>query len=168
MSSIFDRLTDRQSMDLIAKMEDAFKSLPHLPKGLVEFLVKIAPWLTIIFAIIIVVFGPLGALAALISLLALNPVFALVSLVTMVIAILTAILYFMAFKPLQARALKGWIYLFWAEMLSVVSAVLGLLSGSFSIGTIIGILIGFYVLFEMKPFYSGSPLNKVAEAIETA
>ncbi len=155
MSSLFDRLTDDQSLGFIAKMENTFKDLPHLPKGLVEFFVKIAPWLTIIFAILIVVFGPIGAILSVFTLLSLNPLLFITTLGSVIIALITAVLYFMAFNPLKARELKGWIYLFWAEMLGVVTALLGLLSGSFTVGTIVGLLIGFYVLFEMKPFYNG-------------
>jgi hypothetical protein len=43
-------------------------------------------------------------------------------------------------------------------MLGIVSALFSLVDGTGSgiVGTVIGVLIGLYVLFEMKPFYGGA------------
>lgn len=155
MQKYLDQLEDQKAMGVVAQFEDAFKSLPHLPKGITEFLVNIAPYLALLGAVLSILAGPLLGLASVISLLTLNPVVVLLTVAAAVITLIQAVLLFLAFSPLQKREMKGWMYMFWVEMLTVVSVVLNIFSGSMSglIGGVLGLIIGFYILFEMKPFY---------------
>jgi hypothetical protein len=167
MAALTDRLTDSEAMSFIAKVEDVFKSFPHLPKGVSEFFVKVAPYLAIIGAVLGLIGGPVVALfGSLASVLSLNPVYMLLTIVDAVIIIVSSVLLLMAFKPLKDREMKGWIYLFWSEVLSLVSSVVSLFGSLGSgniIGALLGALIGFYILFEMKPFYGA---NKVTAKVK--
>ena len=50
--------------------------------------------------------------------------------------------------------MEGWMYLFWAELLAVVqSVVVVVYVGGGFVGAIIGLLIGFYILFELRSAY---------------
>jgi hypothetical protein len=164
---MFDKLTGQEAMDFVKKIEDPFKSLPHLPKGLVEFFVKIAPWLAIIGAVLGLVAGPLvGILGGIGSLFSLSPIFLIWTVATVVFTLLNSVLLFMAFKPLKEREMKGWMLLFWSNIIGIVEGVLGLLINQSSIvGTLLGIVIGLYILFEMKPLYDGVMDGEVVEKI---
>jgi hypothetical protein len=169
MNGMADKLTDSEAMGFIGKVEEPFKNLPHLPKGLVEFFVKVAPWLALLSAVLSLLFGPIVAiLGSLGSLLTLSPMLFIGTVGTAVVMLLNAVLLLMAFKPLQNREMKGWVFLFWSQLLSVVMAVLTLIEGSGStiVSTLISTAIGLYVLFEMKPFYGGAQaaVEKVKKA----
>ncbi len=156
MSSLKARLTDAEAMKIIDQVGDVFKSLPKLPEGIVEFFVKVAPYLALIGAVLSIVAGPLvGLLGSFASLITLNPLYFVMTLVSVVLMLAQAVLLFMAFKPLKDRELNGWVYLFWSEALGVVSGVLSIVNGSVSslIFTLFWAAVWFYVLFQMRPFY---------------
>jgi hypothetical protein len=137
----------KQSKDLIKVLDDAFGQLPKLPKSVNEVLVNIAPWLSLIFGIL----GIVGGLSAI----GISPIAmfggvdaSFMVLATGIGAIISSILMLMAFPKLKKRAYKGWELLFWSEVVSAVLAVL-----SISVGSVLGILIGFYLLFQIKSYY---------------
>ncbi|MEK7571468.1 MAG: hypothetical protein AAB553_04270 [Patescibacteria group bacterium] len=136
-----------QANDLIGMLEGVFKQAPHLPKNIQEVLVKIAPILALVFGILGIIVG-LGAIG-------ISPVAILggveASFMVMasgVLAIVSSILMLMAYPKLTKHAYAGWTLLFWSEAISAVSAVLSL-----SVGGVLGIIIGFYLLFEIKGQY---------------
>src|SRR5258708_13686995 len=116
---MFDMLTDKDAMTFIGKVEEPFKSLPHLPKGIVEFLVKIAPWFALLGAILSLFMGPLWGLVTVLSLFTLNPMAALLILIAGLLTLVNAVLLFMAFTPLKNHEMKGWVYIFWSEVISI-------------------------------------------------
>lgn len=74
--------------------------------------------------------------------------------------IVEAVLLFMAFAPLKARRKRGWDLLFWVALLNVVYSLVyyiampsSILSFIFSI---IGTVIGFYLLFQVRSEFTGS------------
>lgn len=136
-----------KATDLVLTLDKWFKQVPSLPDSVREVLVKITPWLALIFGIIGVIVG-LGALG-------LSPLALLggldasfVVLLTGVVSIVSSVLMLMAYPKLMKRQYKGWELLFWAEAVNVVSAVLTL-----SVGSVLGVLIGFYLLFQIKSYY---------------
>jgi hypothetical protein len=137
----------KKATDLIVMLENFFKQAPKLPASATDILVKIAPWLSLIFGILGVVVG-LGALGlspvALIG--GINASFMVLA--TGVVSIVSSVLMLMAYPKLVKRQYKGWELLFWSEAISTVSAVLSL-----SIGSVLGVLIGFYLLFQIKSYY---------------
>ncbi len=123
-----------------ARLEAIFEKLPHLPKGIVRFLVKIMPWLALIGGIMMI----LGGVAAI----GLFMVRSILNLISGVILVL-------AFKPLRARESKGWMYMFWVAIIGLVEVVFVLVtvSGVSFVGALVWQIIGFYLLFEMKKSY---------------
>lgn len=136
-----------QLNELIPWMENIFKKAPHLPMNIQEVLVKIAPWLALIFGIL----GILGGIGAIgVSPIAfLGGVYASAFvLLSGFLALAASVLLLVAFQGLLKRHVKGWTLLFWAEVISAVASLLSL-----SVGAVIGIIIGFYLLFEIKGKY---------------
>jgi len=163
MADYTEKLTDAKAMGFIDQIGDVFKGLPHLPANIVEILVKIAPWLALLGGILGLLAGPLiGVLGSLGSILALSPYSMFITIVETVVMVANAILLLMAFSPLKAKAMRGWVFLFWAEMLSSVDIVLSLLRGQTGslFASVIGVAIGLYILFEIRSSYSGSAKAK--------
>lgn len=137
----------KQTDDVVTSLEKIFKGLPHLPENVREILVKIAPWLALIFGVLGVLVG-IGAMGF--SPLALfggvrtgMMVFA-----TGLLTIASSVLMLLAYPGLSKKSYKGWTFLFWAEALNAVYAVL-----TVSVGSVLGVLIGLYLLFEVKRYY---------------
>ncbi|MBD3279467.1 MAG: hypothetical protein GF390_02020 [Candidatus Pacebacteria bacterium] len=154
-----------QVMEVVAKIEDSLKSVPHLPEGLTKFLVKIAPWLALLGGIGGILGGlstltmrgqmnqtGVGVMAEVMAQLAdISPAYFIL---TGLISIASGVLLLLAFKPLREKKLLGWVYLFWNMVLSVVQSVLGVVMAYGSVvGAVIGLLIGVYILFEVKPHF---------------
>lgn len=141
----------KNSGSVVVMLEDWFKKLPPLPANAVDTLVKITPWLALVFGIL----GALGALAGLGILTAFAP-FAVMGGVKgyglgFISAIgwgISSLLMLVAFPGLQAKKAGGWNLLFASEVINVVASVI-----SISVGGLIGALIAFYLLFQIKPKY---------------
>ena len=134
------------------KMEDWFLKLPSLPKSATDVLVKITPWIALIFGIL----GVLGSLAGLGILTALSP-FVLVgngigttatTFITALLALVSSALLLAAFPGTKAFKMQGWMMLFWSEVVSALSSILLL-----SLTGVIGAGIGFYLLYQIKRYY---------------
>lgn len=136
-----------QVTDIINSLEDVFKKAPHLPANIREVLVRIVPILSLIFGVLGILVG-LGAVG--VSPIALfggvDATFMV--LISGVFAIASSVLMLMAYPKLTKHLYAGWTLLFWSEVISAVSALLTL-----SVGSVIGIIIGFYLLFEIKGHY---------------
>lgn len=136
-----------QANDFIGMLEGVFKQAPHLPKNIQDVLVQIAP-------ILALVFGILGLIAG-VGVLGISPVGLLggveasfMLLASGAAAIASSVLMLMAYPKLTKHLYGGWVLLFWAEVISAVSGLLSL-----SIGAVLGVIIGFYLLFEIKGHY---------------
>jgi hypothetical protein len=134
------------------KTEDMFNKLPSLPKNATDVLVKITPWIALIFGIL----GVLGGLAGLGILTALSPFVMMgngiggtaTSLLTAALAIVSSALLLAAFPGTKAHKIGGWNMLFWSEVVSTISSILLL-----SLSGVIGAFIGFYLLYQIKSYY---------------
>ncbi len=165
MSSIFDKLTDADSMKFIDQIGDAFKSLPHLPTGVIDFIVMLSPWFTLLGAILGLIALPFLGIASAFTLLALSPVHSIIIFVMTVALLLQVVLMFMAFNPLKNMETKGWVFLFWGEVIYAIEAILRVLSGQYGVIEILGIIITFYILFEVRSRYgmAGKVVQKIKE-----
>lgn len=157
---MIDKLTGKEAMGMVKSVEGVFKNVPHLPKGVVDFLVSVAPWLTGLGGVLSIyggvtslfLTGRRNELMMYIDRYAgvNSAYFAVLGLFALVVGVL----YLMAFKPLKAMKMTGWMYLFWGNVLGIVQGIASLLFGFGGIvGTVIGAAIGFYFLFEVKPRY---------------
>lgn len=142
---------EKSSNDLIRPMEDMFSKLPSLPEGIREFIVMVTPWLALVFGIL----GVLGTLTALGLLTAFSPVVVMGGLgsaagvtIGVLLALASSVLLLAAFPGTKARKRTGWMFLFWSEIVSLVSSVVAL-----SVGGVVFGLIGFYILFQIKSYY---------------
>lgn len=137
----------------VKKLEDWFAKLPPLPTNVKDILVKIAPWLALIFGIL----GVLTAVAATGLMAVLSPMIALGGgvgvatggLVGAVLALVASVLMLMSYPGLRDRKMAGWKWSFYSQLVSVVGSVVALNL----VGAVIGALIGFYLLFQIKSYY---------------
>ena len=65
------------------------------------------------------------------------------------VAAVTLVMYLMAFNPLKARKRAGWNLIYYAMLLSLLSNLIQLNI----IGALIGGIIGFWVLFQIREKY---------------
>ncbi|MDO8183489.1 MAG: hypothetical protein Q7T49_00695 [bacterium] len=142
---------------LIAQLDLYFgQKAPALPVGIKEFLVKAAPYL----AIIGVIFSGLGLLALLpfltgggaLGMMGYYPAMYGSSLwLGVIFGLAIVILEIMAVPGLFKRNLTGWTYLFYAQLVALVQMLVTMNL----VGLIIGGLIGFYLLFQVRSYYIG-------------
>ena len=154
----------------------ANKDLPKLPKGFTDFLVQIAPWVTLLGGIFSIysayviwkwahLSNGLVDYANSISQLYGGEAVADERLTVMLwvgMAVLgvMGVIYLMAFSPLKEKKKKGWDLLFLATIVNIVYGVVMLFSdysyGGGIVGTVLGALIGWYFLFQIRDYYTGS------------
>lgn len=146
---------EKTTSDLVGMLEKWFAKAPNLPTNIREVLVKIAPIIAIIFGVL----GLIGSLAGLGLLTFLSPFMAMQGaygvstysggFLTALIWLISSVLMLAAFPGLKNRSIKGWNMLFWSEAVSLLSSLIALNI----ISAIIGALIGFYILFQIKSYY---------------
>ncbi len=144
-----------KSNDLVGILEPHFAKLPHLPKNAQDVLVKVMPYIALLFGLL----GVFGAISGLGILTATSPLAIMggaegVSaygggFVASLIWLISAGLMLAAYPGLNTRKHKGWDLLFWSEIASLLGSIVAL---SFVSG-LIGALIGVYLLFEIKSHY---------------
>lgn len=140
---------------LVVTMEQWFKQAPALPQNAREVIVKITPWIALIFGVL----GLLGALAGLGILTAFSPLALFggaqgmssygTGFIAAIFWLASSVLLLAAYPGVKARRMQGWNMLFWSELVSFIGSIvaLSIVSG------IIGALIGFYLLFQIKSYY---------------
>lgn len=139
-------------MGMLGKLEDTLseyliKKAPALPKNIKDILVAIVPWFTLIGVIL-----SLPLLLAALGLSAFVMPFAYMSMhqnfISLILLLVVVVLEAMSIPGLMKRQRQGWMWLFYANLVSVVSTVL-----SFSLSGLIGLAIGFYILFQVREYY---------------
>ncbi|HLD07460.1 MAG TPA: hypothetical protein VJB60_00125 [Candidatus Peribacterales bacterium] len=152
---------EKQMNALETWMAPLFGKAPHLPENIRQGLATIAPWAALIFGIIGIlgifsIFNMLSMFSAIPHNVVIPGIRTMypVAIVTLVIGGIASVLQVLAFKPLQARRKKGWNFLFYANTLSTTTVIINLLlSYGGAIGGVIGILIGYWLLFEIRGIY---------------
>ncbi|OGH12734.1 MAG: hypothetical protein A2776_01915 [Candidatus Levybacteria bacterium RIFCSPHIGHO2_01_FULL_40_10] len=137
---------------LIEMVEKWYAKLPPLPKSWTEVIVKITPWLALIFGVL----GVLTSLAAVGILTVLAPFVAMGSgvgtasggIIGAVLALVSSGLLLAAFPGTKAKKMSGWNMLFYSEVVSLVASVIAM-----TISGVVGVLIGLYILFQIKNHY---------------
>jgi len=134
-----------------------FAKAPHLPANARATLVNIAPWLALVFGIL----GIVGILSAgaissvLLSFAWIDGGTTQIALaIAMIAGLLASVLELLAWKPLSERKKQGWNYLFYGTVLTAASSILDMLFGFGTVGNLLGILIGFWLLFEVRSAYA--------------
>lgn len=175
MQQLIDTMSNKDAMKVINDLEARYKGLPHLPKGLVDFLVQIAPYASVISGIILL----LSAVQSLTT--NIDPELAAYIGYSNNQKYLMAIEYLIlgglalwSFSYLKARSMTGWLIMFWSVIIQIIfSFVIALMFGASAIvGAFISVVLMFllslYFLFEVKPHYSKTKhmVDKVAEDIK--
>jgi hypothetical protein len=138
--------------EIIERLDQWFSKLPTLPTNWKETLVKITPWIAIIFGVLGAVFSlmavgvltflaPLVAVGGGVGVAAGGPIAA-------VLWLISSVLLIMAYKGTRDRKASGWKLLFWSEVVSLLSSVIFL-----SISGIFWALVTFYLLFQIRSYY---------------
>ncbi len=147
---------DAQTKQWTKALDDSYAKLPALPKGATDFIVNIAPWLSLVFGVLSILVGvsAFGFLAVLSPFAAVAGAgaYAITGLLSSIVLLVEGVIMIVAFPSLKNRAQRGWNLLFWSLVLSVVSSVLTL--NVFGVvQSVVGALIGYYFLYQMKSYY---------------
>lgn len=134
-------------------LEEYFvKKAPTIPENIKEIIVNFAPWITLVILIItlpavLFVFG-LGTLLAPFSFLGgIQAGFSYT--LSMIVLAISLVLEALAIPGLFKRSKGGWNLVFYASIINAVSNLI-----SFNIvSLIIGTLITWYILFQVKSYY---------------
>lgn len=140
-------------LPLEKELEPIFlQKFPPFSESVKEFLVQYGPYIILILSVI----GVLGLLTALgVGGAIFGAGGASIGIgfnfyLGIALGIITLVLYLMAFSPLKARKRAGWNLLYYALLIGLVSNLIQL-----SIfGFIVGGLIGFWVLFQIREKYA--------------
>jgi len=129
------------------------KKAPALPEGLKEFIVKFSPWITLVMMImmlpIILAFLGIGAVLMPMSFMG-GATFGVNYTVSFIFFIIMLVIDAIALPGLFKRKLSAWRLIFYVSLVSAVHNIITMNLG----GLIIGTLITFYVLFQIKSKYS--------------
>ena len=143
---------DAQTKQFSKPLEDLFAKAPALPAGGREVIVSFAPWISLIFGVLLVLasLGGLGVGTALAPFAMYagvgNTMFLMAA---SVLGIVQGALMVLAFSSLKKKLVRGWNLWFWVEVIGVVSAVI-----AFNlIGAVVNAVIGFYLIFQVKSYY---------------
>lgn len=146
---------DTQLKPLFKVLDDNYSKVPALSSNLRENLVKIAPWLSLIGGILLV-WAAYGlyvlATSPVVGYIAAMGGFSYAWIISAVVLLVGGVLELLAFSPLKARKEKGWNLLFYASLLYVLSSVVRLSLGGI-IFSVIGFLIAYYFLYQVKSYY---------------
>lgn len=136
-------------IDIIGLFEKAYSHLPPLSSELKQFVVRILPFFTIVFGVLITIASILDFLgsAVITSFTLGGPQIIQQLLLRSVLGIAQGVIMVFAFSPLRHHQQKGWRLLFWSQVLWIIAAAL-----SFNMAVVLGFLI-LYPLFQVKSYY---------------
>jgi hypothetical protein len=137
-------------MRLLSWFEDFYLKLPPLSVENREYIVKILPYLSIVFGILIVISSVLEILGTpVLSAFTLNKTLPAIQilLIVNVLGIAQGIMMFSSVPSLNKRLLRGWKLLFWSQVLWIISSLL-----TFSPSLMISLVL-FYPFFQVKKYY---------------
>lgn len=155
MEQNFQSHTEKKMALLEAQMAPVFAKAPHLPQHVRETLVNIAPWLALVFGILgLFAILSAGTFGSMLSMRFLGMSMMQVPLAIGLLAgLLASLLDLAAYKPLTKREKKGWNYLFYGTVLMLVAMLVNLSFGLAEPTGLLGELVGFWLLFEVRGFY---------------
>lgn len=139
--------------------EHMVKKAPFaLPAGAKEFIVKVAPYLVIISAILALplIFAAIGLSTAFAPVAMMEAAYGygygwgLGAMISLAVSVIVLVMEVMAVPGLFKRTKGGWRMVFYASIVSLVGSILSI---SGIIGGIIGAIIGWYILFQVKELY---------------
>lgn len=128
-----------------------FGKLPSLPKNAQSSIAGITPWLALIFGIL----GVATALVGLGVFTFLAPLALLTGVrntgsgfIIVILGLISSALLLAAFPGTQKRQEKGWKFIYYSQVVSLVADVVTL-----SLGGVLFSLIGFYFLYQIREYF---------------
>jgi len=145
-----------QLKPLVKTLDESYAKTPALPKQWKDLLVNFAPWLALLGGVILV-FGAvsllgLGSILSPFAMLTGAGSFAITWLIAAAFLLIGGVLELLAFSPLKARKERGWNLMFYSLLLNALSSVVRL-NVSDIVMAILGFLIGYYFLYQIKSYY---------------
>jgi hypothetical protein len=139
--------TDQAPKDLIGMLDYYLvKKAPfQIPDNIKELIVKFGPWIALILMVISIPFILLGLGVGAVAV-----VGGSMLLPAMIVSCIAFVMKAIALPGLFARKMSGWTMLFYSQLVSMLSSLLMM---SF-FGLIIGGLITFYVMFQVRSKYN--------------
>lgn len=139
---------------MIGILESLYSKLPSFSPDLRDLTVKILPILILISGIVMLAMSVIEVISTpFFSVLSINNI-GLPFLLTNILGILIGILMILGFRGLRKRKLIGWKYVFWSQIIWIVSQLVWIVTGNFSISvSLILAIIFLYPLFEVKNEY---------------
>lgn len=136
-------------VNVIDIFDKAYSLLPDLSPEVREAVVKILPFLAVIFGLLMVIASIVEILGTpFISILALGKSTLIQTLLlTNVLGIVQGILMVSAFTALRRRSIRGWKLIFWSQILWIISSLISL-----SLALMLGFLF-LYPLFKVRNYY---------------
>lgn len=171
-------------MDSVKKLEnklgELFKDAPALPENVKEFLVKAWPVIALVFGVLqlLAAIG-LWSLARSVERLdnmvnfytyqtGLSTTDRLAIYLGIAILIVDAVILLTAYPHLKKRAARGWDLLFLGSLINVAYSLVSLFINDRGVGSFffsaIGSIIGFYLLYQVRPFYKAKVEKKPTKA----
>lgn len=124
-----------------------------LPLGVKEFIATVSPYLIIIFAVMALplILAGLG-LSAIVAPFALlgGSVWGFHAIISLIVSVIVLIMELKAVPGLFKRTKASWRMVFYASIVSLVGSILTI---SGILGGVIGAIIGWYILFQVKELY---------------
>lgn len=146
----------------VTALGNLFAPLPHLPQGFTQFIAAIFPFLTGLVGIVSL-FSAIPLTGALIGL---DMYIADVSNTEMIgwdiryylpqalFLIMIGVFYLKALPGLFKKQHQGWLAVFWGNVFGTLSMAYGLFFQESNLVTLVlSIVIGYYMLFELRPRY---------------
>lgn len=160
-----------------------FKGLPSLPEGARKFLVKIWPILALVFGLLQLLGAwglwqlghttntliyDINQYSVAVGDGAVAPTLGVFYYLGLAVLVIDAIILLLAVAPLNARQKKGWDLLLLGTTLNLVYGIVLLFDAyggvSSLFGSLLGSAIGYYLLFQIREYYTGA---KTAQSTST-
>lgn len=149
-------------------LDGVYKNVPSLPEGVRKWLANNVWWLALIGGILglLSAFGLWQAVQVANNLVynlgtysaAYGAQYRPLIWISLVVTVVQSVLLLMAYNGLKAHRKSGWNLLFYTSLLSVVTIIAYLLTASYgfsnAIGSLIGMAISFYFLFQIRSYFT--------------
>lgn|GEM_PF-2888574 len=161
MFALTERLLSPRALKIVSIFEFVFGGLPKLPKNIAGFFANLSPFIALLGIVFGIVGGPVLFVLSLLSVVTLDLALIMKMIVTTFFVGVNTIVLIRAFRPLWRRDMRGWVLLFWGNILGDISIISAMYAGTTRVPTgVIVILLGFYLLFQMKRLFQAStPIN---------
>ena len=154
---MMEKMAKTPSASPLAQLETALniyfgEKAPSLPANWKEFIVKIAPWITLVILLLslpaVLALLGIGALLTPVSYMG-GPTFGMTYTISLVFLAITIILEALALPGLFKKTRQGWNFVFYSTLVSIIGNIIYFNIG----GIILGTIIPLYFLFQIRSYY---------------